>query len=117
MKVGFNMDALNQYLKTLSSEEDKKLAIQMNKIISEALPNATVKLSYGLIGHFQPKQICFFGINKQHIGFYPTSKPIEHFRSEITPYLSGKTTLHFPKCLSAIPIDLIKEISLWNLKN
>jgi len=111
------MDALTTYLQTLDSPEDKALATAMNQIISEVLPNAEVKISYGLIGYFQPKQICFFGINKQHIGFYPTNKPIKHFEKEIIPYLSGKTTLKFPKNEADIPKELIQKIALWNLEN
>jgi len=111
------MTALEEYLETLDSATDKNLAIRMNKIISEVLPDAEIRISYGLLGYFQPKQICFFGINKQHIGFYPTSKPIQHFKTEIAPFLSGKTTLRFPKDESAIPVKLVQAIALWNLRN
>lgn len=111
------MDALNEYLARLTSTEDKELALQMHQIISEVLPNAEVRLSYGLVGYYQPKQVCFFGINKQHIGFYPTDKPIEQFRTEIDPYLSGKTTLRFKKDKNEIPKQLVQKIALWNLNN
>jgi len=111
------MDAITTYLQTLDSGKDKQLALKMHEIISEILPDAQVKISYGLVGYFQPKQICFFGINKQHIGFYPTNKPIRHFQNEIAPFLSGKTTLRFPKDESAIPKKLVQDIALWNLKN
>lgn len=111
------MDALNDYLKTLDNENDKKLALAMYQIIATALPDADVRLSYGLVGFFQPKQICFFGINKQHIGFYPTDKPIKYFEDQIVPYLSGKTTLKFPKSVDKIPAELIKNIAQWNLHN
>jgi len=111
------MTALQQYLQTLKSPTDKALAIYMNEIITDILPAAEVKISYGLMGYFQPKQICFFGINKQHVGFYPTNKPIQQFHDEIAPYLSGKTTLRFAKDETAIPKDLIQKIALWNLNN
>ena len=111
------MNGLDEYLTHLDTDTDKELALQMHQIISEVLPDAEVRFSYGLIGYYQPKQVCFFGINKQHIGFYPTDKPIAHFAKEIAPYLSGKTTLKFKKDLDEIPKDLIQRIALWNLNN
>lgn len=111
------MDGLSEYLKTLDNENDKLLAKTMANIISRALPDAEVRLSYGLVGYYQPKQICFFGINKKHIGFYPTDKPIDHFINEIKPYLHGKTTLQFKKDQSELPEELIQKIARWNLNN
>ncbi|WP_300559773.1 iron chaperone [Companilactobacillus sp.] len=111
------MAALDDYLATLTNDNDKLLATKMNEIITEALPDAEIRISYGLLGYFQPKQVCFFGINKNHIGFYPTNKPIEQFQTEITPYLHGKTTLHFKKSVSDIPVDLVQNIAKWNLNN
>jgi len=111
------MDAIQTYLQTLDSEKDKQLTLKMHEIISEVLPDAQVKISYGLVGYFQPKQVCFFGINKQHIGFYPTDKPIKHFQNEIAPFLSGKTTLRFKKDKNEIPVQLVQKIALWNLNN
>jgi len=108
---------MDEYLQTLNDPKDQALVKKMHQIISEVLPDAEVRLSYGLVGYFQPKQICFFGINKQTIGFYPTNKPIDHFKEEIAPYLSGKTTLKFPKDESAIPVELIQRIATWNLEN
>lgn len=108
---------MDEYLATLTDPEDKFLAKKMHRVISKVLPDAEVRLSYGLVGYYQPKQVCFFGINKQHIGFYPTNKPIKHFEKEISPYLSGKTTLRFPKSEAAIPVDLIQRIAVWNLNN
>ncbi|ALB30053.1 iron chaperone [Companilactobacillus heilongjiangensis] len=108
---------MDEYLQTHDDPKDQALTRKMYQIISEVLPDAEVRLSYGLVGFYQPKQICFFGINKQHIGFYPTDKPIEHFKEEIAPYLSGKTTLKFPKDEAAIPAELIQKIAVWNLEN
>ncbi|AKP67996.1 iron chaperone [Companilactobacillus ginsenosidimutans] len=111
------MTALNDYISTLDNDDDKALAKRMNEIISEALPDAQTRISYGLLGYYQPKQVCFFGINKAHVGFYPTDKPIDHFREEIQPYLHGKTTLHFKKDVDDFPVELIQNIAKWNLNN
>ncbi|MFC6175293.1 iron chaperone [Companilactobacillus huachuanensis] len=108
---------MDEYLAKTTDPKDQVLVKRMNQIIAKVLPDAEVRLSYGLVGYFQPKQICFFGINKQTISFYPTNKPIEHFQKEIAPYLSGKTTLKFPKDVNAIPVQLIQKIAVWNLEN
>ncbi|MQS53562.1 iron chaperone [Companilactobacillus mishanensis] len=111
------MNALQTYIKRFDDDKDKQLAIKMNDIISEVLPDAEVRISYDLVGYFQPKQICFFGIQSKHIGFYPTNKPIAEFADEIQSYLSGKTTLRFPKNEDKIPVDLIQRIAVYNLNN
>ncbi|WP_125708869.1 iron chaperone [Companilactobacillus zhongbaensis] len=108
---------MDEYLQTLDNENDKLLAKKMANIISQVLPDAEVRLSYGLVGYYQPKQICFFGIYKNHIGFYPTDKPIDHFINEIKPYLHDKTTLQFTKAVDEIPVELVQKIALWNLNN
>ena len=117
VKGVIKMSAVDQYMKDFDDPNDQQLIIKMDKIISEALPKASSRISYGLIGYFQPKQICFFGISKDHIGFYPTNKPIEHFQSEIKPYLHGKPTLWFKQDPNESPIGLVQEIAKWNLEN
>lgn len=111
------MEALQEYLKNFNDPNDKLLINKMNEIITEVLPDAECRISYGLLGYYQPKQVCFFGINKNHVGFYPTYKPIEHFKNEIAPYLHGKTTLHFKKDVNEIPVELVQNIAKWNLNN
>jgi uncharacterized protein YdhG (YjbR/CyaY superfamily) len=111
------MTALDNYIGTLNNNDDKALARKMDEIISEALPEAEKRISYELMGYFQPKQVCFFGIMKDHIGFYPTNKPIEEFRDQIQPYLHGKTTLYFKKDAKEIPVELVQNIAKWNLNN
>ncbi|WGI18823.1 hypothetical protein [Latilactobacillus sakei] len=46
------MDNVTQYLAGLENERDRELALSMHKIIRTALPDAEVKLAYGLVGYY-----------------------------------------------------------------
>lgn len=111
------MDAIEKYNQGLENSNDEKLVLYMDEIVSQVLPEAEKRISYGLVGYYQPKAICFFGINKNHIGFYPTDKPIAKSKTELEPYLHGKTTLHFKKDVQEIPVGLVQNIAKWNLNN
>lgn len=111
------MDVIEKYNQGLKNSADEKLVLYMDDIISQALPKAEKRISYGLVGYYQPKAVCFFGINKNHIGFYPMDKPIAQFQMDIKPYLHGKTTLHFKKDVQEIPVELVQNIAKWNLNN
>lgn len=109
------MDNVAQYLAGLENDRDRELALSMHKIICTALPDAEVKLAYGLVGYYQPKALCYFGINKRHVGFYPTNQPMAHFAKEVAPYQTGKGTLQFKKDSAAFPVELIQNIARWQL--
>ena len=73
------MTVIEQYNAGLTTDADRTLALAMHTILRAVLPDAEMKLAYGLVGYYQPKAVCYFGINKRHIGFYPTNQPLAHF--------------------------------------
>lgn len=111
------MTVIEQYNAGLTTDADRTLALVMHTILRAVLPDAEMKLAYGLVGDYQPKAVCYFGINKRHIGFYPTNQPMAHFAKAVAPCQTGKGTLQFKKDVTALPIELIQTIASWQLEH
>ena len=51
--------------------------------LKQTLPEATESISYGMPCFKQDnKPVVYFAGYKGHIGFYPTAKPIVHFKDQ-----------------------------------
>jgi len=61
------------------------------------------------------RNLVHFAAYSGHIGFYPTPKGIEAFRSELSVYKNSKGAVQFPLG-QPIPYDLIKKIVLYRVK-
>jgi len=57
----------------------------------------------------QHKVLVYYAVHKAHIGFYPTSNPIVHFKKELQKYHTSKGSIQFPLNKS-LPLTLIKKI-------
>jgi uncharacterized protein YdhG (YjbR/CyaY superfamily) len=53
--------------------------------------------------------MAYYAANKEHIGFYPTSKPIVAFKEELAAYKTSKGAIQFPLS-KPIPKALVKSI-------
>jgi uncharacterized protein YdhG (YjbR/CyaY superfamily) len=92
----------------------KKLG-EIHGIIKEVLPNAEEIISYKMPAFKQKKVLVYYAVYKNHIGFYPTSQPIEHFKDRLTEYKWSKGAIQFPLD-KPLPKKLIQEIALYRLK-
>lgn len=57
----------------------------------------------------QNKVLVYFAAAKNHIGFYPTSKPIVVFKDELKKYKTSKGAIQFPMD-EKIPLGLVTKI-------
>jgi len=60
------------------------------------------------------KPVVYFAGYKGHIGFYPTAKPIEHFKELLMSYKTSKGAIQF-NINEPLPIELIIEITCFRL--
>ena len=83
--------------------------------LKQTLPEATESISYGMPCFKQDnKPVVYFAGYKGHIGFYPTAKPIEHFKELLMSYKTSKGAIQF-NINEPLPIELIKEIICFRL--
>ena len=83
--------------------------------LQQTLPEATECISYGMPCFKQDnKPVIYFADYKGHIGFYPTAKPIEHFKELLMSYKTSKGAIQF-NINEPLTISLISEIVDFNL--
>jgi uncharacterized protein YdhG (YjbR/CyaY superfamily) len=82
---------------------------QLRQTIRQAAPQATETISYGIPAFRQNKVLVYYAVHKKHIGFYPTPKPIVHFKNELEKYNTSKAAIQFP-IDKQLPLALIKKM-------
>ena len=105
---------IDEYIRMFPADVQDKLQ-EIRKIIKETVPEATETISYQMPAFKLRKILIYFAARKNHIGFYPTSEPIEFFKKELTNYKTTKGTIQFP-LNKPIPADLIKRIVMHRAK-
>ena len=93
---------------------DKQLCL-LYQHLKQTLPEATECISYGMPCFKQDnKPVVYFAGYKGHIGFYPTAKPIVHFKELLMSYKTSKGAIQF-NISEPLPISLISQIVDFNL--
>ncbi|CAH2714813.1 hypothetical protein BACCIP111895_01989 [Neobacillus rhizosphaerae] len=81
----------------------------LRKVIKEAAPDATEKISYQMPTFYLHRNLVHFAAYKNHIGFYPTSSGIAAFSNELSEYKTSKGAVQFPLD-KPLPYELITQI-------
>lgn len=96
-------------------EDVQTVLQQLRAIIHEAAPNAREVISYGMPAFKLHGILVYFGAHVHHIGFYPTSSGVSHFKDRLTPYEFSKGAIRFP-IDRPLPFDLIREIVAFRVQ-
>lgn len=95
-------------------EHAREILSMIRKIVKEEAPEATEKISYGMLTFYLHGNLIHFSANKHHIGIYPLPKAVETFMSELAPYHYSKGTIGFSYDKD-IPYDLIRRIVKYRI--
>ena len=90
-------------------ENVQKILQQLRNTIKKAAPKAEEVISYNMPAFKQGAVLVYYAAYKTHIGFYPTSLPIEIFKEQLTVYKTSKGAIQFPMN-KPLPLQLIKQI-------
>ena len=107
-----NMD---EYFSTVPENVRIKLQ-QIRETIHKAAPKAEEVISYQIPAFKQYRVLVYFAAFKDHIGFFPTSKPIEVFNKELKSFKTSKGTIQFPLDEN-MPLGLIAKITKFRVKD
>lgn len=102
------IDNIDQY-HSLFPAEIQKILQQLRNTIRQAAPDAVETISYKMPAFRQNKILVYYAANKNHIGFYPTPGPINHFKNELRSYKTSKGAIQFPLD-EPLPLELIAKI-------
>ena len=93
----------------------RKLLRQLRTLIKTSAPKANEVISYGMPGYKYYGMLIYFAGYTQHIGLYPGTKAIVHFKDRLTKYKTSKGTVQFPLD-STLPVGLVRDIVKWRVK-
>jgi uncharacterized protein YdhG (YjbR/CyaY superfamily) len=93
----------------------QRLLKQVRSTIRKAAPAAQETISYRVPAFMFEGSLVYFAAFKNHIGFFPTSSGITHFKNELSAYESAKGSVRFPLD-QPIPLDLITKITRFRVK-
>lgn len=94
--------------------ETKILLEQLRSTIKKAAPKAEEVISYGMPAYKINGMLVYFAGYKNHIGFYPTSSGIAHFKKDLSIYKGAKGSVQFPLD-KKLPLALISKIVKFRL--
>jgi uncharacterized protein YdhG (YjbR/CyaY superfamily) len=108
METAIKFRTIDEYFSTLDADK-KSILEKVRKTIKDAAPQARELISYNMPAVKLNGVLVYYAAHKDHIGFYPTSTPIEVFKNELAPYKWSKGAIQFP-IDKPIPLDLISKI-------
>lgn len=96
-------------------ENIRRILEKIRETIKKAAPDAKEVISYRMPAFRLNGILVYFAAQQNHIGFYPTSKPIEVFRKQLARYQTSKGAVRFP-FNKPIPFNLISKITKFRVK-
>jgi uncharacterized protein YdhG (YjbR/CyaY superfamily) len=88
---------------------------KMRATIKKAAPKAEEKISYGIPTFTLHGNLVHFGGFAKHIGFFPASSGVSHFKKELKGYKTSKGTIQFP-LEKPLPLGLVTKIVKFRVK-
>ena len=105
---------IDDYILSCSEAIQPKLK-ELRKIISNAAPEMTEKISWRMPAFSLGKNVIQFAAFKKHIGIYPGPAVIEEFPERLKGYKTSKGAIQIP---NDMPLDstLLEDIVAFNIK-
>lgn len=103
-----SITTIDEYI-AMAEEEDREALMEFRRVIHEAAPDATEKISYQMPTFYLYGNLVHFAAFKGHYGFYPAPTGIEAFKEDLSKYKGSKGAIQFPKD-KPLPIELIERI-------
>ncbi|MDR3695890.1 DUF1801 domain-containing protein [Mucilaginibacter sp.] len=108
MEAGVKFKTVDEYFSSFPENIRDILEIMRSTIKQEA-PNAQEVISYNMPAFKANGVLVYYAAYQGHIGFYPTSTPIEFFKHELSAYKFSKGAIQFP-IDKPLPVDLIRRM-------
>jgi len=108
METGIKFKTVDEYFSSFPANIRDILEL-MRTTIKQETPNAQEVISYNMPAFKANGVLVYYAAHQGHIGFYPTSSPIEVFKSELSAYKFSKGAIQFP-IDKPMPVDLIRRM-------
>lgn len=104
---------IDEYISGFAPEVQARLQ-ELRRCIQQAAPQAVETIGYQMPAFKMKTHLVYFAANKNHIGFYPTSGPMQAFAAELQPYQHSKGAIQFPYS-QPLPLDLVARITQYRV--
>ncbi len=112
-KVAVNID---EYISEWP-EDKQELMQKVRRLIRDTCPESKETISWGMPTFVFHGNLIHFTANKNHLGIYPGSEAVEHFKTKLDnekyKYTKGAIQFAYNK---EMDFAFIKEIVLFNMK-
>lgn len=88
------MSDVDAYISQFDELHKSKL-IELHALLQKLMPDAEACIAYKMPAFRTSQVVCYFAAFKNHIGFYPTSKPILHFSVALSEFKHSKGAVQF----------------------
>jgi len=100
---------VDEYIK-MQEPEIQPYLLSVHKAIQEAIPSATVKITWSMPTYYKRKSVISFAAHKKHIGLYVGDAIIQLFKERLSACKVNKGTIHIPYS-NPFPTQLIGDIA------
>ena len=107
-------ESIDEYIEQFPANVQAILQ-KLRTTIKKTAPNAEEVISYQMPAFKYHGMLVYFAGHQNHIGFYPTSSPMEVFKDRLTNYKTSKGAIQFP-IDEAIPLTLVRDIVKFRIK-
>jgi uncharacterized protein YdhG (YjbR/CyaY superfamily) len=101
-------ESVDAYMAGFPKDIQKRLET-MRRIIRKAAPNADEVISYNMPAYKLGGMLVYFAAWRSHIGFYPGTSGIAHFKSALAGYGQAKGSVRFQND-GPLPEKLVADI-------
>jgi len=114
MEKGIKFKTTDEYFSAFPAET-RSILEKIRSTVKEAAPQSQEVISYNMPAIKQKRVLVYYAAYANHIGFYPTSLPIQVFVNELTPYKTSRGAIQFP-IDKPIPLELITKMVKFRLQ-
>ncbi len=100
---------VDEYIK-MQEPEIQPYLVRVHKAIQEAIPSATVKITWSMPMYYKRKSVISFAAHQKHIGLYVGEAVNQIFKEQLSVYKVNKGAIHIPY-LEPFPEQLIGDIA------
>jgi uncharacterized protein YdhG (YjbR/CyaY superfamily) len=114
MEASVKFKTVDEYFSSFPNSTREILEVMRSAIKQEA-PNAQEVISYNMPAFKAHGVLVYYAAHLEHIGFYPTSNPIEVFKAELSGYKFSKGAIQFP-IDQPLPVSLIRRMVKYRVQ-
>jgi uncharacterized protein YdhG (YjbR/CyaY superfamily) len=105
---------VDEYITQFPNNVGEKLT-KLRSIITKTAPAAEEVMSYSMPAYKYHGMLVYFAAYEHHIGLYPMPSALLHFKKELVPYVTAKSTIQFPLS-KRLPVGLITAIIKFRVR-